>query len=101
MRPVELDESAVKVGQSAESMERRALALICLPVVSADATRVCERSTCPLPYGCWQDRPSPYALYGDDRWCDRCIAYSALNGTLPRPETLLELRREATAELAP
>ena len=96
MDEIEIDPADADIGFSADIQERIALRLIgrvrpngftCVdlkPVYGLD--RVCERITTPLPAGCWQygDR-SPYALYGDQRWCDACIAYAALNGTLPRP----------------
>lgn len=96
-----LDPRDTAIGLSAETMERRALALIGRvnntyythvkrkPVYGLPG--VCSRITSPLPAGCWDrtDR-SPYALYTDDRWCDACIAYAALNGTLPRPEQTID-----------
>lgn len=97
----ELDPRDTALGFSSETMERRALALIGRvhneyyahvnrkPVYGLPG--VCSRITTPLPAGCWDriDR-SPYALYGDQRWCDACIAYAGLNGTLPRPTVVIE-----------
>lgn len=98
---IELDGEDVANGFRRESQERIALRLIGRVrqdgyerrgdnlVHSLD--RVCEHSTRPLPYGCWADGGrSPYALYGAERWCDACIAYAALNGSLPRPTVLIE-----------
>jgi len=94
----DLDPELVRIGQSADSMERRALALIG-PVTngyfdpgSPNLPGVCERSSQPLPHGCWDHgNRSPYSMYGDERWCNACIAYAALNGTLPRPEQQIEM----------
>lgn len=98
---IELDPEAVAIGQSAETMERIALRLI--GRVHNDAfqmngvgkrptyglPKVCERSTQPLPYGCWTYGDS--TPYGWPRWCNSCIAYAALNGTLPKPEVQIDI----------
>jgi hypothetical protein len=98
---IELDGEDVRIGMSADTPERIALRLIGRVRPEGFTQRqgqtvygldkVCERITSPLPAGCWQygDR-SPYALYGDQRWCDACIAYAALNGTLPSPALMIE-----------
>jgi hypothetical protein len=102
----ELDEIDVAVGRSAETMERRALALIAQVRNTGKKShyhgpgnvtweyglpKVCERLAVPLPHGCWDDPShSPYALYGAHRWCNACIAYAALHGTLPRPEERID-----------
>lgn len=101
---IELRPEAVSIGQSADPMERIALRLMGTPRndgVRPDGVgrpyvynlpHVCEHSTLPLPHGCWTygDR-SPYARYGAELWCDACIAYAALNGTLPKPEITIDL----------
>lgn len=101
---IELDPAYVAIGQSSDSMERIALRLMGTPQPTGSRPdgagkpyvrgepRVCEHSVLPLPHGCWTygDR-SPYARYGAERWCDACIAYAALNGTLPRPEVTLDI----------
>lgn len=101
---IELDPAHVAIGQSADSMERIALRLMGTPTptgIRPDGVgrpyvhgepRVCEHSVLPLPHGCWTygDR-SPYATYGAERWCDACIAYAALNGTLPKPEMTIDM----------
>jgi hypothetical protein len=100
----ELDPEKVAIGQSPDTMERIALRLIGRTTgdyyqhngVGQPPTHglegVCERTTLPLPHGCWDHGGlSPYYLYGDDRWCDACIAYAALNGTLPKPEVTIDL----------
>lgn len=109
---IELDPDDVRVGLSLESMERRALGIIAHVYHDGNQShyhgpehpvtytfgydRVCNRTTEILPHGCWDrhDR-SPYASYGDERWCDACIAYAALNGTLPRPEQTINLEGKA------
>lgn len=101
----ELDPELVRIGQSSESMERKALAII--GRVTDDGftshyhgsgkpatythglPRVCEHTTQPLPHGCWDD--GDRTPYGWPRWCDHCIAYAALNGTLPRPEVRIDI----------
>jgi hypothetical protein len=98
---IELDPEAVAIGQSAEPMERIALRLI--GRVTNDAYQmngvgkpatyglpgVCEHTTQPLPHGCWDH--GERTPYGWPRWCDPCIAYAALNGTLPKPEVTIDL----------
>lgn len=98
---IDLDDKDVSVGLSGDTQERIALRLIGRvndsyyeyrnrrPVYGLDG--VCERVTSPLPHGCWDHGSrSPYAKFGDERWCNACIAYAALNGTLPRPVLLIE-----------
>lgn len=101
---IELDPVQVAIGQSADGMERIALRLMGTPGptgIRPDGVgrpfvhgepRVCEHSVLPLPHGCWTygDR-SPYAVYGSQRWCDACIAYAALHGTLPKPEVQIDM----------
>ena len=88
---MELDPKDVEIGLSAASPELLALRLIGKTLDG----RMCERSTAPLPYGCWEeDGRSPYALYSDERWCDACIAYAGLNRFLPRPVLTIEGRAE-------
>lgn len=104
---IELDPDDAAIGYAADTMERRALRVIGrvrytgmsrnAGVTTYNLPRVCERTTLPLPHGCWDDNRSPYALYGDDRWCDACIAYAALSGTLPRPEATID----ATVTVSP
>lgn len=91
----ELDPQDVAIGFSAETMERKALALIGRPRIvemyGKRYERVCERDTLGLPRGCWDDKNrSPYARWHADRWCDACICYAAMNGTLPRPTIQIE-----------
>lgn len=105
---IELQPEDVVIGQSADTMERIALRLIGRVTLTGYTSHyhgpdkpasythnlpaVCERTTQPLPHGCWDDgRRSPYAAYSDDRWCDSCIAYAALNGTLPRPVITIDI----------
>jgi hypothetical protein len=100
----ELNPEKVAIGQSSDTMERIALRLIGrthpdyyqMNGVGKPATHgmegVCERTTRPLPHGCWDHGGlSPYSMYGDDRWCDPCIAYAALHGSLPKPEIMIEM----------
>lgn len=101
---IELDPEQVAIGQSRDTIERIALRLMGTPRpdgIRPDGVgkpyvhgepRVCEHSVLPLPHGCWTygDR-SPYARYGAERWCDGCIAYAALNGTLPKPEVQIDI----------
>jgi hypothetical protein len=97
---IELDPRDVAIGFSNESMERRALALIVCDTEHQGQRRVCERSTNPLPYGCWKESIwSPYARYGAERWCNSCIAYAALNGFLPKPVLTIEGHAEDSAKL--
>jgi len=100
---IELDPEDVAIGQSGDDMLRIALRLIGRvhhdayrmngvgkkPTYGLD--RVCERSTLPLPNGCWDDDRSPYSKYGAERWCDACIAYAALTGRLPKPEIQIDI----------
>ena len=101
---IELDPEDVAIGQSGDDMLRVALRLI--GRVHHDAFRMngvgrsplsgwtaCERSTLPLPNGCWDDDRSPYsmAVYSADRWCDACIACAALAGRLPKPEVQIDI----------
>lgn len=111
MNHIELDPEDTRIGSSAESMERRALSLIAHVFNDAythvnrqpvyGLPRVCERSTQPLPFGCWAETwRSPYALYSAERWCNACIAYAALNGTLPRPTMTIDATAHRAMEVS-
>lgn len=104
---IELEPEDVAIGQSGDTMERIALRLIgrVYPqgytshyhgpgnvTYTHGLPKVCERTTRPLPHGCWDHGGlSPYATYSNDRWCNSCIAYAALNGTLPKPEVQIDI----------